>query len=148
MKHYNQSPARITSLTITEIFVFGSNMQGRHGKGAAAIAFHKFGARLGVPYGLQGQCFAIPTKSDPYHSLSIQAIEIYVHQFINYAMMFNEYQYLVTEIGCGLAGYLPINIAPLFKESPSNVYLPKSFIEVLNNMQQCQITTITKTLFT
>lgn len=123
----------IQSLQSNEIFVFGSNEQGRHGKGAALDAIQKFGAKWGVGYGLQGQSFAIPTKSNPHDSLVIDEIKVYVDKFIEFAKENKHLIFMVTEIGCGLANFKPEQIAPLFKNAIDleNVFLPERFAEAL-----------------
>lgn len=127
------SKFNIQSLKPNEIFVFGSNELGRHGKGAALAAIQKFGAKCGVGYGLQGQSFAIPTKSNPYDSLPIGEIKIYVDQFIEFAKENKHLIFMITEIGCGLARFKVEQIAPLFTNAINleNIYLPKRFVEVI-----------------
>lgn len=119
----------ISSLNKNEVFVFGSNIDGFHGGGAARLAFDKFGAIYGQGYGLQGQSFAIPTMFE-----STDPIVPYVNDFIRYAKSSVNLKFFVTEIGCGIAGFIPKDIAPLFKEAMEleNVYLPEAFWEVLN----------------
>lgn len=115
---------RITSLADNEIFVFGSNLAGAHGGGAARIAMDKFGAVWGQGVGLQGQSYAIPTMQG-----GVETIKPYVDEFIEFAKSHKEYKFLVTRIGCGIAGFRDEEIAPLFKEAQKleNVWLPKSF---------------------
>lgn len=123
------TPELITTLNENEVFVFGSNTSGKHGKGAAKTAL-TWGAKWGQGVGMQGQTYGIPTKpNDLRQVLSIEDIEIYVIDFINYAKLRPNIIFLVTEIGCGLAGYKPKNIAPLFKEAIEikNIYLPARF---------------------
>jgi hypothetical protein len=127
----------ITSLKENEIFVFGSNEAGRHGKGAAKQAL-KWGARYGIGFGLQGQTFAIPTKDKNLKVLPLEAIKQYVLSFIDFAekcynvpVAATQLQFLVTEIGCGLAGHTPQQIGPLFSHliirNIHNVFIPRSF---------------------
>jgi len=124
----------ITKLEENEIFVFGSNTIGRHGKGAALFAKINFGAINGVGEGIQGKSYGIPTKgSNMSRSLLLEEIEKYVINFILYAEENPHKVFLVTEIGCGLAGYKPEDIAPMFKQRSNNVILPKSFILCLQN---------------
>jgi hypothetical protein len=127
------SSTNITTLLDNEIFVFGSNEQGALGAGAAKQAL-KFGAKLGQGVGLQGSTYAIPTKNKTLDILTIQDIKIYVDEFIKFAKDNKHFNFLVTEIGCGLAGYTPTDIAPLFKSAVDieNIYLPIRFLEVLN----------------
>lgn len=125
------SPKWIDKLEENEIFVFGSNLDGLHGGGAAAIA-RKWGAIWGQGVGLQGQTYAIPTMQG-----GVETIEPYVADFLSFAKSNNNLKFLVTEIGCGIAGFTVEQIAPLFKnaldENKENVYLPNSFYEVLTN---------------
>lgn len=106
------------------IFVFGSNLAGRHGKGAALHAVKFCGAEYGVPYGLQGNSFAIPTKDKQLNPLPLDAIYRWILKFISFAEKTPNAQYQVTKIGCGLAGYSEHQIAPMFKSAPSNCLLP------------------------
>lgn len=116
-----------------EIFVFGSNLQGIHGKGAALHAKNHYGAIQGKGRGIHYRSYAIPTKMTPYIRLSLIEINFYVAEFICYAKGHDDYTFLVTAIGCGLAGHKPEQIAPMFflaKDLP-NVQLPQEFIAVL-----------------
>lgn len=127
------SPVLITELKWNEIFVFGSNLSGIHGAGAAKLAFEKFNAEWGCGAGMTGQCYAIPTKSENIaRTLSIAEIKPYVNGFIKQAKLIQGLVFLVTEIGCGLAGHKHSDIAPLFKEALnySSIYLPQSFINI------------------
>lgn len=122
------SPRRIETLKDNEIFVFGSNLAGMHGGGAAALAYRCWGAVWGQGVGMQGQCYAIPTMHG-----GVDKIKPYVDEFIEYARNHSEYDFLVTEIGCGIAGFVPADIAPLFVEAldVQNIYLPQRFLDVL-----------------
>ena len=122
------SPRWIDTLEENEIFVFGSNLQGMHGGGAARVAHEKFGAVWGEGIGLQGQSYAIPTMHG-----GVDTIAPYVNDFIAFAKERPELKFLVTEIGCGIAGFRISEMAPLFKEAlkMENIYLPERFIEVL-----------------
>ncbi len=130
---------RITSENIdyllkNQIFVFGSNLSGIHGKGAAKTAL-KFGAKWGQAKGLQGKTFAIPTKDATIkYTLNIEEIKIFVNEFIEFAKVNENLIFLVTEIGCGLAGLKPKEIAPLFKDAINilNIHLPSRFWEEIN----------------
>jgi hypothetical protein len=114
----------INKLNKGEIFVFGSNLSGIHGAGAARIAYNKFGAKWGVGIGRTGNCYAIPTKSEGIkRTLTINEISLYVNEFILYAIENSELTFLVTDIGCGLAGYKIHDIEPLFKNTPKNCRL-------------------------
>lgn len=122
------APERISSLAADEVFVFGSNLAGRHMGGAARVAARSFGAVMGVGVGLQGQSYAIPTMHG-----GVETISPYVDQFIAFAKANPHLRFLVTRIGCGIAGFQDEEIAPLFKEAVlvKNIYLPKSFWMVL-----------------
>ena len=122
------TPNNITVLEENEIFVFGSNLQGSHGGGAAAAAVRYFGAIWGQGVGMQGQCYAIPTMHG-----GVDVIRPYVDEFIEYAKNHPELTFLVTRIGCGIAGFTELQMAPLFKDALEvpNVLLPKSFVDVL-----------------
>ena len=123
----------VNYLEENEIFVFGSNLSGRHGKGAAKQAL-KWGAKYGVGNGIQGKTYGIPTvNSKITNRLSINKISKFVDEFINFARDNSQLNFLVTEIGCGLAGWSIKDIAPLFKDAieVENISLPKSFWEVL-----------------
>lgn len=126
------TPDNIIKLEDNEVFVFGSNISGIHGAGAAKTAL-QWGAIYGKGFGLQGKTFAIPSKDKNIISLEIPKIEEYVQQFIIFAKLNPNKEFLVTEIGCGLAGFTPDEIAPLFKEAIqiNNVHLPQRFWEVL-----------------
>jgi hypothetical protein len=113
------------------IFVFGANLVGRHGKGAALYAKNNCGAIQGQGYGRQGNSFGIPTKDGRLHTLSLSSIEKHVMGFITYATDNPDLQFKLTPIGCGLAGYSPEDIAPMFVSAPSNVILPPEFVAVL-----------------
>lgn len=120
------TPEMITKLGPNEIFVFGSNLAGAHGGGAARIAYNKFGAIWGQGTGLQGQSYAIPTMHG-----GPDKIKPYVDEFIQFATAHPEYTFLVTKIGCGIAGFTPDEIAPLFSNAMKleNVILPQEFVE-------------------
>ena len=120
---------RITTLKPNEIFVFGSNLAGMHGGGAARIARLHFGAVMGVGVGLQGQSYAIPTMRG-----GVDTIQPYVDEVIQYAINHPELHFLVTRIGCGIAGFSEDEIAPLFRQAVSidNISLPQGFWEQLN----------------
>ena len=123
------TPNHITSLKPNEVFVFGSNYAGRHGKGAALIALRKFGAINGQGQGLMGQCYGIATKDHDLRTLPLHKIQIQVDRFLRFAAAHADTIFLVTPIGCGLAGYSPKDIAPMFKNRLSNVALPECFVK-------------------
>lgn len=102
------------------VFVFGSNLAGRHGAGAALFARRNRGARYGVGEGRTGNAYAIPTKDSALRTLALDDIAIYVRRFVQYAKLHSEILFQVTPIGCGLAGYSPAEIAPIFVGAPSN----------------------------
>jgi hypothetical protein len=113
-----------------EIFVFGSNLAGRHGKGAALHARQEHGAIYGQGVGLQGSSWAIPTKDHRLQTLPLHEIAGYVAAFLTQAeVLYPHLTFRVTPIGCGLAGYKPSDIAPLFTNVPANVILPDEFKE-------------------
>lgn len=114
------------------ILVFGSNLAGRHGAGSAKEALLNHGAIYGIGIGFQGNSYAIPTKDENLQPLSLRDIRGYVNMFIAQATLHPDYLFDIVAIGCGLAGYTPEQIAPMFKNSPSNVILPESFKKVLN----------------
>ena len=109
------------------VFVFGSNLAGRHGKGAALHARLFYGAVYGKGDGLQGRSYAIPTKDAKLKPLPLDIIRQHVAIFIGFATAFSEVTFTLTAIGCGLAGYKPADIAPMFKDAPPNVIKPPEF---------------------
>lgn len=128
------TPEKIESLGTHEVFVFGSNLAGCHGRGAARLAYDKFGATWGKGGGFSGKSFAIPTKDGRLRTLPLLSIDAAVAQFVWFASDYVTLTFLVTPIGCGLAGYSPADIAPLFFRHyrdgvPDNVVLPKRFYD-------------------
>ena len=121
------TPEFIESLKPNEIFVFGSNLAGMHGGGAAYMAHTLFGAEWGVGVGRTGQCYAIPTMQG-----GVETIRPYVDEFIDYAKQHTELLFLVTRIGCGIAGFTNEEIAPLFRAAfdMPNVALPDGWREL------------------
>ena len=119
------APSYISKLAPNEVFVFGSNLEGMHGGGAALTAYKKFGAVWGQGVGLQGQSYGIPTMQG-----GVETIKPYVDEFIQFAKEHPNLRFLVTPIGCGIAGFKPSQIAPLFTEAKNlpNIYLPKEFL--------------------
>ena len=109
------------------IFVFGSNLAGRHGKGAALHARNHFNAEYGVGVGRTGCSYAIPTKGRALNVLPLSEIEPYIKDFIVYANLHSDLTFEVTSVGCGLAGYSTEDMAPMFKECPSNCNLPEDW---------------------
>jgi len=122
------TPDMISELKENEIFVFGSNLGGFHGGGAARAALNHFGAIWGQGVGLQGRSYAIPTMHG-----GVDAIKPYVDEFIDFARQHQEHKFLVTRIGCGIAGFTVAEMAPLFSEAIDlpNVILPEDFVQVL-----------------
>lgn len=127
---YNReyTPENITELKSNEIFVFGSNLAGSHGGGAAWLAHERFGAVWGQGVGLQGRSYGIPTMHG-----GVETIQPYVDEFIAFAKEHKKYTFLVTRIGCGIAGFTVGEIAPLFAGAidTENVILPKAFVDII-----------------
>lgn len=124
MEKKRTTPTYINELAPGEIFVFGSNLRGIHAGGAARIALNKFGAIMGQGVGLQGQSYAIPTMQG-----GVETIKPYVDEFIAFAREHRELTFLVTRIGCGIAGFTDWQIAPLFAEArhDDNIILPEGW---------------------
>ena len=122
------TPENITHLDQDDVFVFGSNLAGMHGGGAAMQAFRHFGAEWGNGVGPQGQSYAIPTMQG-----GVETIKPYVDDFIEYARECDQNTFYVTRIGCGIAGFTDEEIAPLFDEALDlyNVRLPESFVKII-----------------
>lgn len=122
------TPDNITVLGHRDIFVFGSNLAGRHGGGAARIALNRFGAIYGHGEGLQGNSYAIPTMQG-----GVETIQPYVDRFIEFAKREKALTFYVTKIGCGIAGFKVVDIAPLFAKAIGipNIRLPKDFVDFL-----------------
>ena len=130
------TPEIIKTISENEVFIFGSNLSGRHGKGAAKTALG-WGAKWGQAKGLQGRTYGIPTKDASIRrTLTIEEIKPFVDEFIEFAKANENLIFLVTAIGCGLAGLKPKEIAPLFKEAVNvdNIYLPARFWHKLSNL--------------
>ncbi len=121
-----------------KVFVFGSNLAGRHGKGAALTAYRNHGAIYGQGVGMQGNSYAIPTKDEQLNTLPLHKIKQYVDTFIKFAVLNPEMKFEVTRIGCGLAGYEDHEIAPMFKAAPQNCILPVGW-RVLANKHKMEI---------
>ena len=128
---YNRefTPGWIKELKENEVFVFGSNLGGFHTGGAARVAVEKFGAVWGQGVGLQGQSYAIPTMHG-----GVDVIKPYVDEFIAFAREHRELKFLVTPIGCGIAGFTVEEIAPLFADAidDENIILPEAFVKEIN----------------
>ena len=128
MYHRECTSERISQLAPNEVFVFGSNLVGMHGGGAARVARERFGAVMGQGVGLQGQSYAIPTMQG-----GVETIQPYVDEFIDFAKAHPELKFLVTPIGCGIAGFAVAEIAPLFAAAidVENIILPRPFVNVI-----------------
>lgn len=110
------------------IFVFGSNLAGIHGAGAALTAREHYGAQLGQGLGLYGRSYAIPTKDERLETLPLPQIARYVFAFVRFAWQKPLLQFAVTRVGCGLAGYTDAQISPLFAHAPPNCHLPYGWL--------------------
>ena len=124
MEQKRVTPERITELGENEVFVFGSNLAGAHGGGAAVLAYRKFGAIWGQGVGLQGQSYGIPTMHG-----GVDAIKPYVDEFIEFAKTRPDLTFLVTRVGCGIAGFTNEEISPLFAKAHEveNIVLPSGW---------------------
>jgi hypothetical protein len=130
-----------------EIFVFGSNLSGIHGAGAARCAYEQHGAQWGVGVGLTGDSYAIPTKSwDVATSLPIADVFTHVGNFLRFARRNRRWQFKLTAIGCGLAGFRVVDIAPLFRDATPNVKLPPEFRDVLSSLPDDRFWSYEKTI--
>lgn len=122
------TPDNIEKLQPNEVIVFGSNERGQHGGGLAKVAQQFYGAEWGKSEGHFGQSYALPTKSTPWKTLPLEAIEYYAKVFKMYAAANPDLTFLVTKVGCGLAGLTPEQIGPMFHDAPDNVVLPYEFL--------------------
>ena len=124
MEQKRVTPERITELGENEVFVFGSNLAGAHGGGAALLAYRRFGAIWGQGVGLQGQSYGIPTMHG-----GVDAIKPYVDEFIEFAKTRPDLTFLVTRVGCGIAGFTNEEISPLFVKAHEveNIVLPSGW---------------------
>jgi hypothetical protein len=130
------TPEQITTLEPNEVFVFGSNRAGVHGAGAAKLAVEKFGAHFGEGEGVQGRSYAFPTKDENIQTLPLEEIEISVQRLLKACRMAPSKTFLLTKVGCGLAGLTVKDVATLFKNYtlPKNLVLPMEFHEVIYPM--------------
>jgi hypothetical protein len=119
----------ITRLKPNEIFVFGSNLRGRHAGGAARLAAQRFGAREGVGEGLTGQSYAFPTLTANFEKVSLKALEASRDRLFATARAHPEKTFLLTKVGCGIAGFSEDEIRPLFRNAPENVVLPEDWAD-------------------
>lgn len=115
------------------IFVFGSNLSGIHGAGAARYAAKHHGAQAGIGIGLQGNSYALPTKDHFLRTLPLRSVKHCVDDFINFALINPEMTFQVTRIGCGLAGYSDCMIAPMFAKAPKNCQFDEAWREYLDD---------------
>lgn len=113
------------------IFVFGSNLAGVHGAGAAKEALENFGAEWGIGEGMTGRAYALPTKDENIQTRSLNDVQASVNSFLDLAVMHPKQEFFVTAIGCGLAGFTPEQIAPMFKDAPMNCTLHRRLVEVM-----------------
>lgn len=130
------TPEKITELSMCEVFVFGSNLRGHHNGGAARMAHSRFGAEWGVGVGPTGKCYAIPTMHG-----GVEDIKPYVDDFVEYVRNHPDKRFLVTRIGCGIAGFTDREIAPLFKDvkDTPNVCLPKEWLFILDEDEMLDV---------
>jgi hypothetical protein len=118
---------------MTNVFVFGSNLAGRHGKGAAKYAREHYGAEYGVGIGRTGDAYAIPTKDHALHVLALISIEKFIREFVQYAKENPNDTFLLTPVGTGLAGYRKDEIFPLickYAPIPSNIVFTKEWFNL------------------
>jgi hypothetical protein len=111
------------------IFVFGSNLAGRHGAGAAKWALEHKGAIWGQGVGMMGDSYGIPTKDENIETMALERIQVFVDYFMEFAKHHPHLKFQLTPIGCGLAGYKPYQIGPMFKGVSANVMVPDEFKE-------------------
>jgi hypothetical protein len=127
-----------------KIFVFGSNLAGRHGKGAALTAYHEYGAVYGAGVGRMGQAYAIPTKDHNIRTLPLGQVENSIIDFVAYAQSHQELEFYITRVGCGLAGFMDDEIGPNFARVPPNCQLPPEWEQfrhvcVRDNQNLCHV---------
>lgn len=123
------TPENVTALEPNEIFVFGSNEAGRHGAGAAKTAHDLFGAEYGVGEGPTGRCYAIPTLNGELKKLRPERLTVYVNRFVMFAKEHPELRFLLTRVGCGLAGLREKDMIELFKSTSVNVIKPAGWYD-------------------
>lgn len=115
------------------IFVFGSNLAGKHGKGAALMAMRHHGAIYGIGSGLMNRCYALPTKWTPWKPMTIGDVSVEVSSFLSCAASHPELQFQVTQVGCGLAGHDTRQMAQLFHEAPANCFFDTAWQPILGD---------------
>lgn len=125
-----------------EVFVFGSNVAGVHGKGAARTALEKYGAIYGIGVGAAGRSYAIPTKDKHIQTMSLRDIKPYIDQFLEYARLNHNTKFFVTAVGCGLAGYSMYEMAPMFAAATDNCRLPPEWVNVITLIRNTNIVRI------
>lgn len=128
------TPEHITDLEENQIFVFGSNLNGYHAGGAAKVAKDKFGAIEGIGSGRMGQCYAFPTLGFEMEQRTDENLIKDKNTFYKYVRQNPTLLFLVTKLGLGIAGYDISEIAPLFKDPPKNILLPKEFTDYNNSL--------------
>jgi len=114
----------ITHLKQNQIFIFGSNGLGKHIGGAARQAFEKFGAQMGVSEGWCGQAYAFPTLNKHFQKCSMRQLRASRDRLFKVCEQNPEYEFLLTKIGCGIAGFKDAEIKPLFDVHPINLTMP------------------------
>lgn len=137
MKQKKYTPENITELKNNEIFVFGSNEAGMHIAGAARVAYEKFGAKLGVCEGLEGQSYAIPTLTSKLERISRKDLVVYFDRFLRCVEDLENHIFYLTKVGCGIAGYSEEYVYDILWEVvdktcemgklPKNLIIPKEF---------------------
>ena len=133
----NHTPENIEFLSPNQIFVFGSNLAGEHGGGAARKAYDDFGAIWGQGIGLQGQSYAVPTLGRSYEKLTLNEIHEHINDLLKYCCKNRQLFFFITKIGCGIAGFSVNEIGPLFRPFIllKNVSLPKEFYDICEKLQ-------------
>lgn len=132
-------PAYIEKLSENQIFVFGSNKNGHHLGGAARQAFQEFGATWGKGFGFQGNCFAIPTLDENMNKVELGELQMHIHKFLILASQNLNLEFLVTEIGTGIAGFKHSEVGPMFKGYTENVILPQKFLDEMKQLIKTKI---------
>ena len=131
MKFFNEQERRDPREHQDQVFVFGSNLAGIHGAGAAAFAEYWYGAKRGVGRGMTGNSYAIPTKDKEFNVRSVTEIRQDIMEFLEYATQHIDMKFFVTRIGCGYAGYVNEQIAPMFHGAPENCMFDEQWKEFL-----------------
>lgn len=121
------TPENLKELKDNEIFVFGSNVYGSHYSGAAKDAKELFGAEMGVGIGMTGKCYAIPTLDEDMQKIELSRLKGFINDFINYAECHSDLTFILTKIGCGIAGFSEDDIKVFFKNTPKNIIKPEGW---------------------